>query len=144
MASDLFEQLAAIEHERWADWQRHLHSKCKTMAAYKGLIIPAEFVEQWERLIATPYAELSEKEKESDREQVRRYWDLIAKEKITIPDEFWDYPKAGCACWIEVDGHTGIRIGFTSATVGRHEAELDSIADIPAGIEKLIKESHDH
>lgn len=74
--SELYEKLAAIEHERWADWQRYLHSKCAQVNT-GDLIIPASLVEQWERQIATPYANLSEKEKDSDREQVDRYWSLI-------------------------------------------------------------------
>lgn len=36
-------------------------------------MIPPNLVTKWERQIATPYFELSEKEKESDREQVRKY-----------------------------------------------------------------------
>jgi len=74
---ELIEQLADIEHQRWADWQRYMHSKC-TSNSYNGrLSIPAELVTQWERQIDTPYADLSEAEKESDRDQVRRYWPLI-------------------------------------------------------------------
>lgn len=73
---ELFEQLAAIEHERWADWQKYLHSKCHRNGG--ALVIPTALVAQWERKIATSYSELSEKEKESDRNQVRRYWNLIA------------------------------------------------------------------
>jgi len=74
--SDLFEKLAAIEHKRWADWQKYMHSVCAV--GYGGsLRIPAKFVKGWKRQIATPYVELSEKEKESDRDQVRRYWPLI-------------------------------------------------------------------
>jgi len=75
--NDLFEKLAAIERERWADWQKYMHSMCRSNA-FGGLVIPSELVEQWERQIATSYAELSEKEKESDRDQVRRYWNLVA------------------------------------------------------------------
>ncbi len=70
------EQLAAIEHERWADWQRYLHSLC-TKNADGSLTIPADRVGWWERQIATPYDELTEREKDSDREQVDRYWHLI-------------------------------------------------------------------
>ena len=80
MKDELFEKLAAIEHERWADWQRYLHSRCtrNIFGERFGLTIPAELVDQWERQIATPYADLSEHEKDSDRKQVRRYWSLVA------------------------------------------------------------------
>ena len=79
MMSELIEQLAAIEHERWADWQRYLHSKC-SWGPNGGLTIPTELVARWERQIDTPYAGLSEQEKESDREQVWRYLPIIEEE----------------------------------------------------------------
>lgn len=73
----LLEALAAVEHERWSHWQRYLHSRCR--AGDDGsLIIPAELVSRWTGQLSTPYAELSEDEKESDREQVRRYLPVIA------------------------------------------------------------------
>ncbi|EXG81178.1 hypothetical protein [Cryptosporangium arvum] len=72
----LLEELAAVEHERWAHWQRYLHSRGER-AADGSLVLPAELVERWERQIATPYAELSEAEKTSDREQVLRYLPVI-------------------------------------------------------------------
>ena len=71
------ERLAAIEHERWSHWQRYMHGLCERTEDGR-LIIPAASVEHWERQIATPYAELTEREKDSDREQVDRYWPLIA------------------------------------------------------------------
>lgn len=73
----LFEQLAAIEHERWADWQRYMHGM-GTRNPDGSLTIPADLVARWDRQIATPYAALSAGEQESDREQVRRYWPLVA------------------------------------------------------------------
>lgn len=74
------EEWAAVEHERWSKWQAYLHSKCFASPEYFGaLIIPADLIARWQRQINTPYAELSEAEKESDREQVRPYLtDLIA------------------------------------------------------------------
>lgn len=72
----LIEQLASIEHSRWAKWQRYLHSKAQPQAD-GSLLIPAELVERWKRQIETPYAKMSEKEKESDREQVREYLEVI-------------------------------------------------------------------
>lgn len=88
---DLIEQLADIEHQRWADWQKYVHSRCHTpdeldlteesgcYLNHEYRIIPSEWVERWERQITTPYAELSEPEKQSDREQVARYWPLIVE-----------------------------------------------------------------
>lgn len=77
---DLFkameEQLAAIEHERWALWQRYVHDSCQSEPD-GALRIPGHLVERWERQIRTPYALLSEEEKNSDREQVRKYVPVV-------------------------------------------------------------------
>ena len=78
---ELYEKLAAIEHERWADWQKYVHSIC-IRNNVGDFIIPFGMVDHWERQINTPYADLSEKEKDSDREQVDRYWDLLKFERI--------------------------------------------------------------
>ncbi|MGH2842205.1 MAG: hypothetical protein ACRDKL_01280 [Solirubrobacteraceae bacterium] len=73
---DLLEGLAALEHERWAHWQRYLHSKC-IPGDDGSLTIPADLVTRWTAQISTPYVNLSETEKESDREQVRQSLELI-------------------------------------------------------------------
>lgn len=70
------ERLAAIEHERWAHWQRYIHGQCKRQED-GSLVIPAELATRWETQLATPYAELSKHEQDSDREQVRRYLPTI-------------------------------------------------------------------
>lgn len=75
-AAQIMEQLAAIEHERWSHWQRYLHSQC--LPADDGsLIIPAELVARWTEQMSTAYADLTEAEKESDREQVRKYLPVL-------------------------------------------------------------------
>jgi hypothetical protein len=72
----LMETLAEIEHERWSHWQRYLHSQCRP-GVDGTLIIPAQLVSRWTEQLSTPYVELPETEKESDREQVRRYLPAI-------------------------------------------------------------------
>lgn len=73
----ILERLAAVEHARWADWQRYMHSVA-TRQADGSLVLPAGRVRSWERQIAMPYSELSERERESDRREVRRYLPIIA------------------------------------------------------------------
>lgn len=73
---DLLEALAALEHGRWSHWQRYLHSKC-IPGDDGSLTIPADLVARWTTQISTPYADLSEPEKESDRDQVRQALALI-------------------------------------------------------------------
>lgn len=79
-AKDLLETLAAIEHERWADWQKYLHGKCTANAYPSGsLTIPGGYVASLERQMFASYPDLTEAEKQSDREQVARYWPLIVE-----------------------------------------------------------------
>ena len=78
------EKLADIEHQRWADWQKYLHSRGIEDKQGEGyLCLPMGLVKHWERQIKTPYSELSESEKESDRKQVRRYLPIIEAELST-------------------------------------------------------------
>jgi hypothetical protein len=72
----LLDQLAAAEHERWAHWQQYVHDHC-TSNPDGSLTIPAALAERWSVQIKTPYSELSDQEKESDRDQVRRYLPII-------------------------------------------------------------------
>jgi hypothetical protein len=74
--NDLLEQLAAIEHERWSHWQRYMHEKAHRNDD-GSLTLPADLVSRWERLMCTPYSQLTEEERESDREQVRRYISIL-------------------------------------------------------------------
>ena len=72
---DLKQQLAAIEHERWADWQKWCHKIIRQTIASNGSI--EEILSRWDKQINTPYAALSATEQASDMEQVDRYWPLI-------------------------------------------------------------------
>lgn len=75
----LFEVLSGTEHVRWADWQRYVHEKLEDQAVPGFLVLPKDLVGHWERQIDTPYSELSEREKNADREQVLRYWTILTE-----------------------------------------------------------------
>ena len=80
------EHYAHLEHERWSSWQRYVHSKMVEHSNGNGewVCLPSEFFSRWERQINTPYKDLTEPEKESDREQVRPY---IAEIKAIIKNK---------------------------------------------------------
>ena len=78
------EKLAAYAHDAWSGWMRYLFSKCdgvipNTLSALddNSLVIPAEFVQRWVRQMNTPYDDLPEGEKESDRVEARRILEVI-------------------------------------------------------------------
>ena len=89
---ELLEKWADIEHKRWSRWQEYMHSKLVNVYEDKNILgLPVEDFKHWERQIATDYKDLSEAEKESDREQVYPYIkdieELLDKQKKEIIEE---------------------------------------------------------
>lgn len=78
ITDELVEQLADAEHASWARWTDYQFSRCSANDD-GSLTIPPDLVERWRRQAATPYAELSEREKESDRDEVRKILPLIER-----------------------------------------------------------------
>jgi len=68
------EKGADIEHQRWANWQSWCHKVLRENCPSPEL---EKVLERWERQIATPYKDLSEQEKESDRKEARTYLPLL-------------------------------------------------------------------
>ena len=64
--SNTFEKLAALEHEQWTHWTKHMLDN-----------LTPENIERWRKQIDTPYEELSEEEKESDRKWARKVMSLV-------------------------------------------------------------------
>ena len=74
---EFVEKGAELEHIRWAKWQNYLHSFLTWNDEIKGWVLPHEKKEWWDSEIRTPYAMLTEKQKESDRKETREYLPLI-------------------------------------------------------------------
>jgi len=70
------EQLAAYAHEAWSGWMRYLFS-LSTYPDSSGAKIPGELVERWLRQLNTPYIDLSEAEKDSDRAEADKMLDIV-------------------------------------------------------------------
>jgi hypothetical protein len=66
---------ADLEHEIWSHWMHYLFSKMEV--TMDGMLIPQELVDRWYRQMETEYKDLSEEEKQSDRDQVYKHIDLL-------------------------------------------------------------------
>src|SRR5260221_6026946 len=73
---ELIEQLADKEHASWAHWMQYLFSMCTHLPDGR-LVIPGMLVVRWERQANTNYADLSEQEKQSDRDEVAHILPII-------------------------------------------------------------------
>ena len=68
MSVGIRERLADVQHAIWAHWMRYLFSV--SIENHDGAVtIPADKVARWKRQINTEYTNLTEREKDSDREQ---------------------------------------------------------------------------
>lgn len=76
MSETTREQLADYAHEAWSGWMRYLFTK-STRNADGTVTIPAWAVERWERQVATPYAQLPDGEKASDRTEADRMLAIV-------------------------------------------------------------------
>lgn len=77
--SELKEKLADLEHYQWATWTEYMINNWTK-----------ENIERWERQLRTPYSELSEKEKESDREWADRVLKIVNEWKKQFIKEILD------------------------------------------------------
>lgn len=104
---EIIDKLAAIEHERWSHWQEYMFD-CAIKSGDDNIGIrtfswPTAQVERWNEQMETEYECLTEEEKQSDRDQVMRYWPLIEKfldqeldrrDKINQEDKDWAIHEA--------------------------------------------------
>ena len=76
------EQLASQEHESWSKWTRYMLRKLEEESGGDFNINSLDCVQQWRRQMATHYADLSAKEKESDRKVVREKLPLYRPDPV--------------------------------------------------------------
>ena len=92
---DLVETIADFFHMNWSHWMKYLYTKLEQYDSTGGFkdydeddfLMDRSDYDHWERQINTPYSELSEKEKDSDREWAIKLLKLIQKDLNYIRDE---------------------------------------------------------
>ena len=76
VTSDIIERLAAHEHEQWAHWTRYMLDN-----------LTEENIVRWRQQIEMDYQDLSESEKESDRQWARKAIEIASVSIKLSPDE---------------------------------------------------------
>ena len=79
----LRERLADYAHRAWSNWMVYLFAACGRNDD-GSVTIPVSLVQRWERQILTPYADLPESEKDSDRTEADRMIGLMDDELTTL------------------------------------------------------------
>ncbi len=70
----VIERMADEVHQAWCEWMQYLFSEESGWTLMDGgFKLDAESVKRWKRQMNTPYAELPEEEKESERRIAQRY-----------------------------------------------------------------------
>ena len=72
----LREKLANVQHAIWSHWMRYLFTQ-GTQNEDGSFTIPAEKVERWKWQMNTPYEQLSEKMRDSDRNQADKILEIF-------------------------------------------------------------------
>ena len=76
---DLIEQLANLEHKRWSSWMRWMFEN-----------LTDENISRWKQQMITPYAELPEHSKESDRKEARKTMEIVGPHLATLEQQLAD------------------------------------------------------
>jgi hypothetical protein len=117
------EALAAQEHESWANWTKWMLQEMNKEADGDFELEGLPCVERWRRQAATPYADLSEKEKESDRKVVREKLALYRHPNLPalIEKAIETATTAGMEFVAEADGGS-----WTGRGVGPEDDDADA------------------
>jgi hypothetical protein len=131
---ELREQLAALEHEQWAHWTKYMLDNADTSPVPDGIgggvHIYKEAVDRWRKQIKTPYADLTEKEKDSDREWADKVLALMTQRKTheALVNELcnlfdWSDRSALHALMHVTNAVLGLRVDLTVERERREKAE---------------------
>ena len=75
----MVEEVANLEHLQWRHWGKYMLAN-----------MTPENSERWNRQIKTPYSQLSEKEKESDRKWARKVLAFLNDQKMVTMNDVRD------------------------------------------------------
>jgi len=73
----MVEVFANFCHNQWANWMEWMLPRVLDNPKHINSDYPETWTERWRRQMRTPYSELSEDEKESDRKEARKILSIL-------------------------------------------------------------------
>jgi hypothetical protein len=98
--TNLREKLAELAHEQWSGWMRWMFRCGKFVAMrHEGVfqtvwIMPGALRERWERQMKSPYSELPEREKDSDRVEADRMMSIALEDAARVVEWYLSHYSA--------------------------------------------------
>jgi len=79
------EELADLEHKQWSHWTKYMLDKLYSLFSPDALADENELTDlkRWNKQIKTEYKDLTEKEKDSDREWAIKVKEIICSKRIS-------------------------------------------------------------
>ena len=102
--NDLREHLADLCHRQWSGWMEYLFNE-GTFNEDGTWTMPAWAVERWRRQAETDYADLSDAEKDSDRDQADKFLELLRN--VLLDEQCSDAVAAKCVELTQSGGEGG-------------------------------------
>lgn len=82
VVTSLREKIASVQHAIWAHWMKHMFTQ-GNYNADGSWTMPADKVERWSRQMNTDYSDLTDKERERDRDQADKVLPGLAPLSLT-------------------------------------------------------------
>jgi hypothetical protein len=144
-APTLKEALAEYAHKAWSGWMKYLFAQCWLRDG--TATIPSEWRARWERQMNTPYAELTEAERESDRSEAR---DILAIVSAVSPAPAplkeliakWRADRIALNLAASTMAHEASKFAWEGQAVGRMDCadELEAVVSALSSQPTTLKE----
>ena len=124
------ESLAEAQHNIWAGWVKYQIENNKMKDG--SIRIPADKVASWEKLVNTAYEELSEAEKEKDREQVYEHLSQVPIIRDALAADGESHAEAYNLYSVQANGKKILSVDFDGVcSVYKGWVAADVIPDAP-------------
>lgn len=138
ITQELREALSAYAHEAWSGWIRYMFSKFTIKDG--AVIVPAWAWERWSRQASTPYLQLPEIEKQSDREEADKMIAIFIGNPILDEEDYEPKTEAEIDAFLREAGYDPEEVSRMGVKVALMAMELSPIYPKNQQIAKLEAE----